>query len=152
MKKDKIKTKKTAGLLVIIVFSFLFSGCSTVYSILYGSTILYYYDFTNEKNKSVTGDRYRYYLDMAENMQRFSFGFSIEGYPYRKRNDIIGGRYGLGIGLSWDTNLIKNVIFNKVMIYMETDEYSMVERIKSVLLLNNRGDIFLIFAYSRSFC
>jgi len=138
-----MKTRKMAVLPAMFLISLIFSGCTTIYSFLYGSTRWYGYDFANN-NKFVTEkDGNAYSVVVVENTQLyFSFSFYTKGYLY-KRRDIRGGRYSLEMKLFSESNLIKNVSFSKIMICTEADEYDMVERIDSLLLLTNRGHIIL---------
>jgi len=135
-----MEIKKISALLTIIILLLLFSSCTTLYSILYGSTILYYYDFANKENKSVTGDRYSYNLDIVEDSRiRFSFALSSNRYSYERKKDAHGGRYDLGMELALDANLIRNVFFNKVMICAGKEKYSMIDFFSSVLLATPKG-------------
>jgi hypothetical protein len=128
--------KKTVLLLAIFFILFLFCSCSTVFSILYGSTKYYEYDFVNKKNKNVIrrGKRELYSPEIIIDGVKFFFGFTINGeLLYGK--DGVGGSYSPWIMIrALEGKLIDHVLINRVVIYAGETEYSMLERVRWVSL------------------
>ena len=143
-----MKTKKAVVLIAIILFSLFFNNCTTIFSILYGSTKYYNYEFVNKKNKTVVirGKRERYSPEITMEGIKFNFGFEHAGrrqiywddvaddmQSYGK--DIVGGRYYPWIDIrAPEGKFIDHVLINKVVIFAGKTEYSMLERVSHVSL------------------
>jgi len=134
-------------LFAIFLISFLFSSCTTIYSILYGSTKCYEYNFINYKNKNtkeIKNEYGDYYTEVIIDDFKFYFYLSTNGRYYDYDNDIVGGSYNQKIYIRAPKGkYIDNVLINKVVIYAGETEYNMLEIMNSVLINTADGGFFL---------
>jgi hypothetical protein len=139
------KMKKILLVPILLLISFLFCNCSTVFSILYGSTKYYDYDFVNKKNKTVKIGKGKW--DSPEIIMdniKFLFSLSFAGSEGTYGKDIVGGKYYPWISIDAPKGkYIDNVLINRVIIYAGEIEYSMLERIQ-VITIYTKEDYFSI--------
>jgi hypothetical protein len=139
--------KKTILLTTIFLISFFFCNCSTVFSILYGSTKCYEYNFINYKNKNtkaIKNEYGDYYTEVIIDDFKFYFYLSTNGQYYDYDNDIIGGSYKQKIYIRAPKGkYIDNILINKVVICAGETEYNMLEIMDSVLI-NTADDGFFL--------
>jgi hypothetical protein len=133
-RQENVMIKKKLLLPVVFLTSILFNSCSTFPVIIFGK---FYeeYDFVNRKNKNISiGNSQRDSPKLKLKNVNFFLGF-YKDFDKKKNEDKSNIYYEPTIYIyALKDKYIDHILINNVAVYADGTEYSMLERVKSVIL------------------
>jgi len=128
-------------LTVVFLTSFLFSGCFT-FTIFFNS-FYYEYDFANINNKNVTIGSGQWASPKLK-LKDINFFFSLDkDFEQKGRESNIYYKSFISIYVPKD-KYVNHIFINKVAVYSDEAEYSMLERVKSVSLYSLEDNAYFL--------